>query len=106
MELHIDLAFFSGDDLLTRGGVRCGVSETVTKLESASGHLFEITSRFEEPACPIEIHYYCQEKRIYKSVLRVVVHTSNDWESIDLAGIHTLGFLCKEIAEQGVTPNA
>ena len=96
MELDIDLAFFLGDDLLTQGSVCCGASETVTKLNGISGHRFEIISQFEEPACPVEILCYRDDKRLYKAALRVGVHTSDDWESIDLAGVHTLGFCSHE----------
>jgi hypothetical protein len=98
MELQIDLAFFAGDDLIARGVVCCGSSETVAEIEGSSEHRFEVTSRFEQPACPVEISCFCQGNRLYKASLRVGVHTSDDWESIDLARIHTLGFWCREIA--------
>ena len=98
MELLIDLAFFSGDKLVSRGAVRCGATEMISKLDGLSAHRFEITSKFEEPASPVEIRCWCQEKELYKSALRVGVHTSDDWESIDLAGIHTLAFRCQKIA--------
>ncbi len=97
MELHIDLAFFLDDDLLSRGEVRCRAVEATQQLEGVSGHRFEITSQFEEPACPVEILCYREEKQLYKAALRVGVHTSDDWESIDLAGVHTLGFRCREL---------
>lgn len=98
MELLIDIAFFSGDDLISQGSVRCGASKIISRLDGVSGHRFEITSKFEEPACPVEIRCCCQEKELYKAALRVGVHTSDDWESVDLAGIHTLGFRCHELA--------
>ena len=98
MELHIDLAFFRDDDLLSRGAVRCTPTKTTSILEGISGHQFEVTSRFETPACPVEIVCHCQNKELYKAALRVGVHTSDDWESVNLAGVHTLGFRCRELA--------
>ena len=97
MELHIDMAFFKNDDLISRCEVRCGMKEVTQRLEGAEGHRFEITSRFDEPACPVEILCSRHDKQLYKSALLVGVHTSEDWESIDLAGIHTLGFRCREL---------
>lgn len=96
MKLDIDLAFFHDDDLLARGEVRCGETSLTQRFDGVGGHRFEITSQFEQPACPLEILCYCAEKQLYKAALRVGVHTSSDWESIDLGGIHTLGFRCRE----------
>ena len=90
--LLIELAFFSGDDLLCRGSVCCGAVETADHFEGAGGHHFDTTSRFDLPASPVEIICRLDGKRLYQAALRVGVHTSDDWESIDLANIHTLAF--------------
>jgi len=95
--LLIELAFFTGDDLLCRGNVRCGVVEAANHFDGAGDHQFDVTSRFEEPASPVEIVCRRDGKQLYKAALRVGVHTSNDWESINLGNIHTLGFRCREI---------
>ena len=100
MQLHIELAFFRDDELLCRGEVDCGAFESIRRIEDDHGHQFQITSKFDEPACPVEILCHQNEKILYKAALRVGVHTSDDWESIDLAGIHTLGFRCQELKEE------
>ena len=97
MELHIDLAFFQDDDLLGRGEVCCTAMKATSNLEGTSGYRFVVTSLFEIPACQLEIECYSQNSQLYRSALRVGVHNSDDWETIDLGGIHTLGFRCRKI---------
>ena len=33
--------------------------------------------------------------RLYSAALRMGVHTSQDWESVNLGNIHDLGFFCR-----------
>ena len=94
--MHIDLALFDGDALLVRGAIDCSVQEQSFLLESKSGLVFAFTARFEDPACPVSVHCTLQGKTLYRTALRVGVHTSDDWESIDLGGIHTLAFWCHD----------
>jgi len=82
MSLRIDLAFFQEDDLLARGSIICVREETEYSLVAESGHEFNITSRFEEPACPVEITCLRDNKELYRAALRVGVHTSDDWELV------------------------
>ena len=97
--LLIELAFFEEDDLLCRGNVRCGKVKAIDHFEGVGGHhhQFEVSSRFEEPASPVEIVCRRDGKQLYKAAIRVGVHTSNDWEYVNLGNIHTLGFRCHEI---------
>ena len=95
--LLIELAFFKGDDLLCRGSVRCGAAEVADHFEGAEGHYFVVSSRFEEPASPMQIVCHRDGKQLYEAALRVGVHNSDDWESINLANVHTLGFRCREL---------
>ena len=97
MQLQIDLAFFQDYDLLCRGTIRCGSSPMEYYLDGVSEHTFYVTSQFEEPACPVEIVCHSAGKKLYEAALRVGVHTSEDWESINLADVHTLGFRCHEL---------
>ena len=94
--MAIELAFFDDDSLLCRGTVRCEDLETTEVFSSSAGHRFEVTHRFELPACPVEIVCFEDGKKLYESALRVGVHKSDDWESINLGDIHTLGFRCVE----------
>jgi len=95
--LLIELAFFKGDDLLCRGTVRCGALDTADHFDGVGGHHFDVSSRFEQPASPVQIVCRRDGKQLYEAALRVGVHTSDDWESLDLANIHTLGFRCLEL---------
>jgi len=94
--LFIEFAFFDKDTLLCRSGVRCGAAKAVEHLDGVGGHKFELSSQFEEPACPVEIECRRNGALLYKAALRVGVHTSDDWESLDLASIHTLAFRCRK----------
>lgn len=91
--MFVDLAFFDGDLLLARSGIRC---ESIEAKESIVGENYElvVTHKFEEPACPIEIVCMKAGKLLYSTALRMGVHTSDDWESITLGNIHDLAFRC------------
>lgn len=91
----IDLAFFDGDNLLCQGSIQCDGNESTDILKSELGHRFEIQHRFDEPACPISIQCNFNGEELYNGALQVGVHNSEDWESIDLGNIHTLGFRCR-----------
>lgn len=90
----VELAFFDGDVLLARSVIQCGPAE-VTESITGDGYEFLVTHRFEEPACPIEIVCNKAGKRLYNAALRMGVHTSQDWESVNLGNIHDLGFFCR-----------
>jgi len=94
--LFIELAFFDKDTLLCRGGVRCGSTKAVERLDGVGGHQFEVSSQFEEPASPVEITCRRDGTLLYEAALRVGVHTSDDWESVELGNIHSLVFRCHE----------
>ena len=91
--MDVELAFFAGDDLLVRGRITCGARE-VTEVLSGGGFEFRITHALEELSAPISIVCVRDEVRVYESALRMGVHTSEDWEAIDLGGIHELAFRC------------
>ena len=93
MPMRVDLAFFEGDALLCRGTVLIEATEC-TNTFSGSGHRFLVTHQFEEPAAPLTIACWRGSQRLYHGALRMGVHTSDDWESINLGNIHTLGFRC------------
>lgn len=92
--MRIDFTFFDGDDLLVKGSVECSLPEQSFFFAAKSGVHFIVTSQFEDPACPVSIDCSLNGKKLYRAALRVGVHTSDDWESIDLGEIHTLVFWC------------
>ena len=92
--MSIRLAFFDGDALLCQGAIICDSSRAMAVIVSETGHRFEIDHRFEEPACPVSISCTKNGEHLYKAAMMVGTHTSDDWESIDLGSIHTLGFMC------------
>ena len=96
-ELNIDFAIFREGDLLCRGSLSCCASEETNHFHGTDGFEFEISARYEEPACPVEIVCRQNDEHRYDAALRVGVHTSDDWESISLGDIHILGFRCNEL---------
>jgi hypothetical protein len=90
----IEMVFFEGDQLLVRGEINCGQDIGSAKLESHTGIRFDITFQFEEPACPVSITCFLAGKRLYRAALRVGVHDSEDWESLELGENHVLAFRC------------
>lgn len=93
--MRVELAFFDGDNLLCRGRIICGPSEITDRFPEEGGDLmFAVTHVFEEPACPLVIVCSRSGTHLYRTALRMGVHTSEDWESIELGEAHTLAFRC------------
>ena len=97
--MEIDLAFFDGDNLLIRGTIECRTAQQLKVLANNSDYSFHVTHTFETPASPVEIVCRKNGKKEYEAALMVGVHDSDDWESINLANIHTLGFRCRVLDE-------
>ncbi|MFN3241506.1 MAG: hypothetical protein ACE37K_08335 [Planctomycetota bacterium] len=93
--MHIELGFFAGDQLLARGCVTCAGRDATSEITGHGGHAWTIKTRFAEPASPVELECTRDGTHVYAGALRVGVHTSDDWESINLADIHTLAFRCR-----------
>lgn len=122
-EMHVEFALFLGDELLHLGNlvvrpeknVICyGSHRHVKIVRTIVGtdvvvplDLFEgliVSTEFDLPASSIEMEYYqlretgdahypIKQIRLWKSALRMGVHTSEDWESLALDK-HTLAFKC------------
>jgi hypothetical protein len=90
----IEMVLFDGDQLIVRGEIKCGRDVSSTTLESQQGLRFDITFQFEEPACPVSITCLLAGKQLYRAALRVGVHDSEDWESLELGENHVLAFRC------------
>jgi hypothetical protein len=119
--MHVAFAFFEGDELLHRGEILVGPERTIgvygehLHVPLPDGMPFShkpeiqlfvgltIEHSFELPACPVAMRYYIvkegvagqlpeQERTLY-SELRMGVHTSDDWESVQLQP-YTLAFKC------------
>jgi hypothetical protein len=95
--MKIDLVLFDEETLLAKAVILCTAKNTSEEFQGKYGHEFSVTHCFEEPASPITISCTLDGKRLYNAALRVGVHTSDDWESISLGEIHTLGFMCREL---------
>jgi hypothetical protein len=92
--MRVDFALFDGDALLLRGFFHLEASPRTELFTGPDSHELTVTHRFEEPACPIEIECR-QDRRVrYAAALRMGVHNSDDWESIDLGNIHNFVFRC------------
>ena len=89
----VDLAFFDGEILLCRGSIQCCPHERTTCFSDGS-HNFAVTYMLEEPSSPICIVCTRDGEQLYSAALQMGVHTSQDWESINLGNIHTLAFWC------------
>ncbi|MES2947006.1 MAG: hypothetical protein V4858_00545 [Pseudomonadota bacterium] len=74
--------------------INCEADEQMLAIGDTAGLGFEITYKFEEPACPVFIACYAMGDRLYGAALRVGVHNSQDWESVDLGEKHVLVFKC------------
>ena len=120
-KMHVQFGFFEGDKLLHQGGlsIKCvkaffcygehkhfgySLSSAVRPLEIQffSGLIFE--TQFEFPACPVSLKFLevlpsndpsepFIQKLTLDAALRIGVHQSDDWESIEL-GRNTFAFKC------------
>ena len=97
----VEIAFFDVDELLCRGEIRIAEVES-SKTISGARHAFDLTYSFEDPACPISIVCRSDSDVLYKAALRMGVHDSDDWESLDLGNIHTMAFFCRLDAASAV----
>ena len=96
--LSIEMAFFDGEILLVRCRVECTKEKQLYQVKGIDDYLFDITYSLELPSSPVEIICSNSSGLLYKAALRVGVHTSEDWESIELGDIHTLAFRSYEHA--------
>src|SRR6188768_3575805 len=96
--LDIEMAFFRGDVLLCRGTARCISGETNHTFDGAD-HSFQVTHAFELPACRVFITASTGGKHLFRSASRMGVHTSDDWEAIDLGAGYSLVFKCTEVPQ-------
>ena len=94
--MRVELAFFEGEELICTGAIDCRETEDTLSLQGGSDVEFRITHKYELPACPVEIECQKQGEQSYKGALRIGVHTSEDWQSINLGNIHELGFRCED----------
>jgi hypothetical protein len=90
----MDTAIFNGDGLLASGSLEFADGEANVVLGNSVGYRFEVSYRFEEPACPVFVTCYSANAFLYRTALRVGVHNSEDWESVELAESHVLVFKC------------
>ena len=103
--MRVELAFFDGNTPLCRGEICITEKEEKAELSSDRGDMFEISHRYEEPACPIFIRVFEQGKLVGRSAMRMGVADSDDWEAIGLANDIDLCFKRHVLASsQGQDP--
>jgi hypothetical protein len=90
----VELAFFDGDNLLCRGKIRCRPSQATKCISGADSQEFLVTYGFEAPTCPLTIHCTRSGEHLYQAALRMGIHISGDWESINLGNVRTLALRC------------
>jgi hypothetical protein len=113
--MHVAFALFEGDELLHRGEFLVAERKGLVvygehhHVPLQGGEAFAhrpefqlfaglvIEHSFELPACPVELRFYtvalgAQDLRFH-AALRMGVHESEDWESVDL-GAYTFAFRC------------
>ncbi len=92
----IKFNFFEKDDLLCSGKLFCNQKKTINEFKSPDcEYVFKIEHEFDYPACPVSIECIYQSKHYYYSALRVGVHNSEDWESVNIGNIHDFVFMCE-----------
>lgn len=74
--------------------------ETISEIVSSQGELFRITHQFEEPACRVFIKGHAGERLLFRSAMRMGMHTSEDWEAVSLAEPFELCFRCELVEDK------
>jgi hypothetical protein len=87
--VRVDLALFEGDELLTRDSFRVGAAEL-----SSFSPLFKITHKLGQEAADIVLSEFPTHIDLNTIVLKMPIHESSDWESIDM-GRYSLTFWCR-----------
>src|SRR5262245_58106358 len=92
--MRVVLAFFLHDRLLCRETIAIGPQEEKHTVTGDDGYAFVISSKYEEPACPLLIQCFQEGQMVFRSAMRMGVHNSDDWEAVSLAEPYELCFKC------------
>jgi len=87
--MRVDLALFNGDDLLDRGQILVGASETTDAFK-----LFRVQHHLAAEAADIVLSDFVAPIDLRRVTLDMPIHESDDWESIEL-GPYTVAFWCR-----------
>jgi hypothetical protein len=87
--MRVDLALFDGDALLDRREIVVGDSEQVESFP-----LYQVMHKLGDEAADIVLYDFAERIDLKRSALRMPIHDSADWESIEL-GKYTLAFWCR-----------
>jgi hypothetical protein len=83
--MRVELVFFDGDKPLCRGEICITAKDDKIEFPTDRGYVFEVSHRYEEPACPVFIRCLEQGKLVGRSAMRLGVANSDDWEVISVA---------------------
>jgi hypothetical protein len=87
--VRVELALFDGDTLLERSAI-----DVTTTQQADSFRLFRVGHKLGVgEVADIILDDFADHLDLKKSTLRMPVHESNDWESIEI-GKYTLAFWC------------
>ena len=87
--MHVELALFQGDDLLDRGEILIGAERLTDSFT-----LFLAHHQLVGDAADIVLDSFADQVDFKRVTLDMPVHTSEDWESIEL-GKYTVAFWCR-----------
>lgn len=86
--MRVELALFDGDALLERSAIVVTINQQVDSFR-----LFRAWHRLGVESADIILDNFAEHIDLKKSTLRMPVHESNDWESIEI-GRYTVAFWC------------
>jgi hypothetical protein len=87
--MRIELALFDGDALLERTEIVVGASERIDAFR-----LFRASHKLGAEAADIVLDNFAEPVALKSAKLRMPIHQSDDWESIQLEK-YTLAFWCR-----------
>lgn len=90
--MRVELVFFDGSTDLCRGEICITSQDEKVEFSTNRGEVFEVSHRYEEPACPIFMRFFESGKLVGRTAMRMGVADSDDWEAVSLANTIELCF--------------
>ena len=88
MVMRVEIALFDGDTLMERGEIAVTSTRRVNSFQ-----LYKATHKLDREAADIVLDDFASHVELKKSTLRMPIHESTDWETIELDR-YTLAFWC------------
>lgn len=87
--MRVELALFDGDTLMERCEIVVRANQQVNSFQ-----LYRATHKLDSEAADIVLDNFANHIELKRSSLRMPIHESTDWESIELDR-YTLAFWCR-----------